>query len=742
MRPLLAAILCLAFGATFVRAQNAPAPAAQSADVFIYGASPAGVCAAIEAASDGLKVILVSPHSLVGGNIAQGGDCIADVFDQRAVGGLAREFYRRVYAYYCNTYGLDSKQVADSIHNYFRSSRFEPRVAEAVFEQMLTAQKNIEFLTDAQIVSVKLSKDKFIESVRLNAFGAEPRDVAAKVWIDASYTADLAVLAGVRFTIGREGEKTYAEDLAGFRLKDVPQKYGKGDENFQTFWCNIILTKFDLDKLPVEKPASYDASLFDAELSVILNKTKRGQSVIMPLAHKLPNGKVRFGGARLTGPNLDYAKADFAARKSIIKMYQDFALSYLWFLQNDERVPESVRKEATEYGIAKDEFADSRGVSRLPVIIENRRMLGSYVTRQSDIFNERVKSDSVAVCSSQTNGNFCSVYKGGEAPTYEGKIPLMPYPLFEISYASITPKLSECKNLLVPVCFSASHVAITAAGNEAVYMALGQAAGAAAKAAVKEAMPVQKINIIEFKRALNKAGAVTDLPPEFSAEFKWTPKTPKAGEKVVFEHIAVKTKNKPVTYYWDFDGDGTPDADLQSAKAEYTFTANKNHLVTLVIEDDTGKRSKAVCKVVNLEGALDGDFFLDTERPLSDAWDFETNVDVAAASESQVPYFGNNFKHDAASRFGKIYVLITPKNLSGRYSVYLNTSLSGFAVSKAVVEDAGGTHEVKINFGLRDNPYGLIKVGTFDAPKSLKVINDAEGKKGVTVFDTYRFIKE
>jgi hypothetical protein len=90
---------------------------------------------------------------------------------------------------------------------------------------------------------------------------------------------------------------------------------------------------------------------------------------------------------------------------------------------------------------------------------------------------------------------------------------------YGISYRSLTPRASECTNLLVPVCMSATHIAYGSIRMEPVYMIMGQACGTAACMAIDDAVDVQKVaypmlrerlladkQLIEWKGGGNAAG--------------------------------------------------------------------------------------------------------------------------------------------------------------------------------------------------------------------------------------------
>lgn len=81
---------------------------------------------------------------------------------------------------------------------------------------------------------------------------------------------------------------------------------------------------------------------------------------------------------------------------------------------------------------------------------------------------------------------------------------------YGIDYGAIIPKRSECANLLVPVCLSASHIAFGSIRMEPVFFALGQAAGAAAAQAVADGVAVQDLSYESLRARLLEDGQVLE----------------------------------------------------------------------------------------------------------------------------------------------------------------------------------------------------------------------------------------
>jgi hypothetical protein len=129
-------------------------------------------------------------------------------------------------------------------------------------------------------------------------------------------------------------------------------------------------------------------------------------------------------------------------------------------------------------------------------------MVGTYVMRQMDIQEDLLKTDVIAMGSFIMDSHIVQrLLQPDGTALVEGAWDVISK-AFPIAYRSLTPKISQCDNLLVPVCMSASHVAYGAIRMEPVYMELGHASGIAAAAAISEHRAVQDIDIKKLQNKL------------------------------------------------------------------------------------------------------------------------------------------------------------------------------------------------------------------------------------------------
>jgi hypothetical protein len=233
---------------------------------------------------------------------------------------------------------------------------------------------------------------------------------------------------------------------------------------------------------------------------------------------RIPNGKadVNNQGAFSTdyiGGSWEYPDADYTKRAQIWKAHQNYIAGLLYFLANDPQVPEPVKKEMNHWALCKDEFVDTGNWPNQLYIREARRMVGEYVAVQKDLQTELTKPDPIGMGSYNSDShNIQRVVDQDGFARNEGDMQVAVKP-YQIPYRVMLPKRNEVRNLLVPVCFSASHVAYSSMRMEPQYMILGQAAGQAASMAIRQNKAVQEVDPAMLTAALKEKGAVMEYVP-------------------------------------------------------------------------------------------------------------------------------------------------------------------------------------------------------------------------------------
>jgi hypothetical protein len=524
-------LLCLLIGSSLL-AQTAPL----RADVLVVGATLPGIAAALNAAQLGHSVVLTEESTRIGG-MAAGGLSYTDSRTLQALQGTFRDYMERVEAYYREIYGADSPQVRESYHGIHA----EPRVALHVMEQMLKEQPRIRLLKQHAILSTS-SEGNVIQSAAFEDLRTHATLlVQARIFIDATYEGDLMAASKAPYRVGRESTREYGERFAGqiYFQKGVLLYggTGEGDRAIQCYNFRVTMTDRADNRVMVSKPEGYDRSRFTPILPLYKSgQLKRAFSEdhtgILRI-QRIPNGKADINdintspiGFGLPGRNFDYPEGNRETRKRIFDEHRTHALSLLYFLQNDPEVPQHIREEARQWGLARDEFQDSGHFPTQLYVREARRLEGRYVFTQHDVEmapgTTRAKHhpDSIAINDYPLNSH--GVAPAGQlyVDVREGYLVYGSLPV-QIPYGVMVPK--AVTNLLVPVAVSASHVGFSSLRMEPAWTALGQAAGVAAHLALEGKTEVAKVPIHRLQRILHERGAATfyfsDIPrahPQFA----------------------------------------------------------------------------------------------------------------------------------------------------------------------------------------------------------------------------------
>jgi hypothetical protein len=482
-------------------------------DLFVYGASPAGIGAAVAAARHGLRVIMAGPLAQIGGMVT-GGLGRTDLGRPEAVGGLFREFMNGVVRHYQQRCGAGSQQHQDCLGG----QRFEPRVAHQVLSGMVAAA-GVEVGLRRSVAAARAGEDRVAEVEVTGPHGAER--IAASVFIDASYEGDLLAAAGAEYRVGRESRSEYGEEYAGHILWDPntarPTEHGTGeaDHRVQAYCFRLTVTDEPANRLPIERPPGYHPARYDLLSKYLAAAPRRLKDVL--LLGRLPNNKWDVNNWGFCWQSMDFVEANYdypetvwERRREIAEEHRLYQWGLLYFLQNDPSVPADLRGEVAPLGLCRDEFADRDGWPEQLYVREARRLVGEHVFTEHDARRDRRKPDSIAVGSFPMDSHATQWYRLGQptaAPEGFFMCSVRPY---EIPYRCLLPK--SPRNLLVPVCLSATHAGYGTLRMEPVMMNLGMVCGLAASLAIRDRTDAHGVSVEVLQRLLEKAGQVLRAP--------------------------------------------------------------------------------------------------------------------------------------------------------------------------------------------------------------------------------------
>ena len=505
-------------------------------DVCVYGESASGVMAAIQAARLGKKTVLVSKNSHVGG-LATSGLTATDINRQDQVGGLAAEFYGRIWDYYIRPEvwrNQTREQFMESSRKRTFSGKNDDRQIQWVYESGVAERIMKDMLEEAGVkviynAPLDLENGAAVRNGRIRKINLlDGTQVKAKMFLDCSYEGDLMAAAGVSHIIGREGVDQYGEDMAGIRKfnfiqtspylngKDgelipyvAPEMYGEigsADGRTQAYCYRVTLTDDPQNMIPIAKPENYNPALYEIMIRRFTLEPDIQLKNIITFT-PMPNRKTDTNHLDFFGASTGYAEGDYAVRARMEQEHKDYAVGMLWCLGHDERVPEHIRTEMLRWGWPKDEFVENGGFPYQIYVREARRMVGEKVMTQHNVQKtDRIPVEhSVGIGTYMMDCHFVSYVAGDGGVIVEGGIFTSTKP-YAIDYYSLTPKKAECTNLLVPVCLSASHVAYTTIRMEPTYMILGQSAAVAAVQAIESKCAVQEIDYVTLRAKLEELG--------------------------------------------------------------------------------------------------------------------------------------------------------------------------------------------------------------------------------------------
>ncbi len=531
------------------------APARPEFDVVIYGATSAGVIAAVQARRLGKTAVIVGPDFHLGG-LSSGGLGFTDTGNKAVIGGLSRDFYQRVWRHYDRPeswkwqkreeYG-NKGQGTPAIDGAQRTMWiFEPHVAERVFEDLVSEYQ------------LRVDRNQWLDrSKGVVKSGGRIVSIAmvsgmvytGRMFIDATYEGDLMAAAGVDYKVGRESQAEFGEKWNGVQTgvlhhrhhfgvlsKPVspyvvpgdptsgtlprissasPGEYGQADKKVQAYCYRYCVTDHPENRIAFPKPDGYDPSQYE----LLLRIYETGWRETFDKFDPIPNRKTDSNNhgpmsSDNIGLSYDYPEASYERRREILKEHETYQKGWLYFIANDPRVPKDVQERMQSWGLAKDEFTDNGGWPHQIYVREARRMVGAFVMTENELMKRRPTPDSIGMGSYTIDSHNVQRYITPEGYVQnEGDIGVpLPGP-YEIAYGALVPKAGQADNLIVPVCVSSTHIAFGSIRMEPVFMVLAHSAATAAAIAIDRGVSVQNVPYAELRERLLKDGQVLEYVP-------------------------------------------------------------------------------------------------------------------------------------------------------------------------------------------------------------------------------------
>ena len=530
-------------------------------DIVIYGGTSAGIAAAIQSSRMGKTVVLIEPTTRIGG-LTTGGLGQTDIGNKQAIGGISREFYQNIRAYYENPDNWNWQKMGeyrDGGQTRTQSGEdamwtFEPSAALKIYHNMIDAE------SITLVYEERLDRENGVErqDTTITAITMENgRTFRGRMFIDATYEGDLMAAAGISYRVGRESNKEYGESLNGVQANKVsttlkgavsknafhhnfidgvdpyivkgdpssgllpfikeggPGIDGQGDVGIQAYCFRMTLTDHPDNRIPFKKPQGYNEleyellfRNYEAADGPIEKMYSYGDPLVPWINSHMPNRKTDTNNQKgfstdFIGQNYDYPEASYQEREKIVERHRQYQQGLMWTLAYHPRIPEKVREAVSKWGTCKDEYEREDGWQQQLYIREARRMVSDYVMSQRNCEGFIVAEDPVGLAAYGMDSHHVQRYVDANGYVQnEGNVeaPVSgPYP---ISYRSIIPRKTECSNLLVPVCVSATHIAFGSIRMEPVFMVLGQSAATAAALAIENGSDLHSITYADLNMRL------------------------------------------------------------------------------------------------------------------------------------------------------------------------------------------------------------------------------------------------
>ncbi len=412
-------------------------------ELIVVGGGFAGICAAIAAAKMGVDVLLIEKNNALGG---------------AAVNALVTPFmtfytYERENAqkkYLCGNLFLEIVEEMKKFTDHEDELCFDEEILKIVLNRM-ALKYGVQLLFNT-VVTEAIVSDRKITSIK--ALGKSmPLELSADNFIDATGDAELSMLAGCRYVLGRETDNLCQPMTLCFRLGGVDKKAFAGNH----LKMNMLYAEFR-EKGLIKNPRE-DVLIFD----------------------NLNEGVIHFNSTRVAKRNptdpFDVTMAEIEAREQVFELHK--------FLKENVTGFENSRVLSTALQIG---------------IRESRKIVGEYTLTKEDLLSLVRFDDAIAVSNYDID-----IHNPEGTGTSHHYFDLEEW--YEIPYRCLVPK--DVDNMLVAGrCISSTHEAQASYRIMPYCAEIGQAAGTAVSVAKSNKTLVRDVDINQVRNILRENGFV------------------------------------------------------------------------------------------------------------------------------------------------------------------------------------------------------------------------------------------
>ena len=443
------------------------------ADVVVVGGGPAGMCAAIAAAREGVRVILIEQGGFCGGMATKGlvgpfMTCYDAKGETMIIRGLFKEIVERMVA---RGFAIHPEQVhgGTAFTSWIKIGHehvtpFEPEGLKIIIDEMLT-EAGVKILYHTDFIHPVLDNNTISGILVSSKRGLEI--IKATVVIDCTGDGDVAYRSGVPYEMGNQELNLIQPATMFFHISNVNPDAVEADiqANIHNFYRKdgVNYRSFHWRVTQARENGDWD-----------LNRVSIGM-FRMPKPDEWCVNTSRIMGVNSTD-NESLTNAELIGRQQVYKILH-FLQKYVPGCENAR-----IKSIASHIGIR-----------------ESRHIQGDYRLTAEDLLNSKVPEDSILLAANSVDVH------GRFGPTSNEYVPIKGK-YYGVPYRCLIPKGIE-QLLIAGRCVSADSTAAGAIRVMPPCMGMGEAAGVAAALSVKEGITVRRIDVQNLRKVLKDRGA-------------------------------------------------------------------------------------------------------------------------------------------------------------------------------------------------------------------------------------------